>query len=205
MKPLFILCLLSLHAMAQTPAVPFDVHTRVPPYQLSIPEQWGVERIAFPIEFAPQIPYKGVEDLRFAPGWNKPESADYWSYTFLWWLEGTPTLNAVTLQENLTAYYSGLVGANSAGKNIPADKVIPTNVVIRKTNAKANDETTYSGTVSMLDYMAQLPITLQCSIHVKNCKAQNRTAVFVALSPKSANHPIWEELNKIQRSFECKK
>lgn len=205
MKHIFFFCLISLNVLGQTPAVPFDAHTWVPPYRLAIPDQWGVERIAFPIEFAPQIPYKGMEDLRFAPGWAKPESNDYWSYTFLWWLEGSPTIDALTLQDNLKAYYSGLVGRNISGRNIPADKVVPTNVVIKKTKAGANGELTYAGTISLLDYMTQRPMTLQCSITIKICKDQNRTAVFVALSPKLPNHSIWQDLNKIRTSFECQK
>lgn len=205
MKHIFFFCLISLHVIGQTPAVPFDPHTWVPPYQLTIPDRWGVERIAFPIEFAPQIPYKGTEDLRFAPGWAKPESDDYWSYTFLWWLEGSPTIDATTLQENLKTYYSGLVGRNISGRNIPADKVIPTNAVITKIKATGNGETAYVGTIRMLDYMAQRPMTLQCSITIKNCKDQNRTAVFVALSPKLPNHPIWKELTNIKDSFKCSK
>ena len=34
------------------------------PYNLGFPKDWGVERFLIPIAFAPQIPYKGVEDIR---------------------------------------------------------------------------------------------------------------------------------------------
>jgi hypothetical protein len=60
----------------------FDSHTWKPPYRFDIPKGWGVERFPIPIEFAPQVNYKGVEDVRFAPGWGDKTSEQYWSYTF---------------------------------------------------------------------------------------------------------------------------
>ena len=51
-------------------------------YNFSIPKEWQTERINFPIDFAPQISYTGVEDLRFAPGWEFTTSEEHWSYAF---------------------------------------------------------------------------------------------------------------------------
>lgn len=125
----------------------FDAHTWTPAYNLLIPKGWEIERFLIPIEFAPQIAYKGVEDIRFAPGWGEEKSEQYWSY--------------------------------------------------------ADDLGTYTGTISMLDYMAQRPITLNCLVHVKSCKSQNRTVVLIEVSPKPFSHAIWNAFNKIKESFEC--
>ncbi|MDP1813352.1 MAG: hypothetical protein Q8K92_02780, partial [Leadbetterella sp.] len=35
------------------------------PYTLDLPKDWKVERFLIPIAFAPQISYRGVEDIRF--------------------------------------------------------------------------------------------------------------------------------------------
>lgn len=180
----------------------FDPVTYVPAYTLFTPGKWDLERFPIPIEFAPQIAYKGVEDLRFAPGWGDAASEEYWSYAFLWWLEGKPVLDAATFQQNLKDYYSGLVGRNIISRKIPAEKVVPVNTKITKIKTAANDLATYTGTVSMLDYMAQKPVVLNCVIHVKNCSA--RTAVIFEVSPKPAGHAVWQNLDKIGNEFECR-
>ncbi len=60
------------------------------PYHLSIPKDWTIERFLITISFAPQISYKGVEDIRFTPGWGKVDSDEYWTYAFLWYLDAHP-------------------------------------------------------------------------------------------------------------------
>jgi hypothetical protein len=177
--------------------------TGKPPYKLMVPNGWGVERFPFPIEFAPQIAYKGMEDLRFTPGWANPESEQHWSYAFLWWLEGTPPIDAGTLQKDLKAYYTGLVGRNITKRQIPENKIVPTDALIKKIKTAPNDLATYSGTISMLNYMAQRPITLNCLVHVKSCQELNHTAVYFEISPQKFTHPIWNEFNKMLDDFEC--
>src|SRR4030095_5077344 len=86
-----------------------DKKEPVAAYTFIQPDNWQEEHIQFPISFAPQIPYSGVEELRFAPGWAVSTSDEYWSYTFLWWLEGKPSIDKDSLQKNLTFYYSGLL------------------------------------------------------------------------------------------------
>lgn len=206
MKYVFVtlLSLLSLNAVGQQIADKFDVHTWTPPYALSTPPGWTTERFPIPIVFAPQIPYKGVEDLRFMPGWSKQTQEDYWSYVFLWWLEGNPTITAASLQANLTAYYSGLLTQNT-DRNRPIVKKIPTVAVIKKIKTTANEDPRYGGTITMLDYMSQRAITLNCFIYVKRCKEQNRMGIFFELSPQPAGHAVWSRLHSIQSSFLCRK
>ena len=40
-----------------------------------------------------RIKYSGVEDIRFAPGWGNAKSNEYWTYAFLWYLDGTVIIN----------------------------------------------------------------------------------------------------------------
>jgi hypothetical protein len=182
----------------------FDVDTWIPPYNLAIPNGWNVERFSLPPDFAPQITYKGVEDLRFTPGWEDTLSEEHWSYAYLWWLEGKPKIDEATLKENLKAYYSGLIARNIPRRNISPNKIVPTNIIIKKVKAALNDIETYSGTIGMLDYIAQRPITLNCLGHVKSCKTQNRTAVLFEISPKPFGHSVWKEFDNIEEAFDCK-
>ncbi len=181
----------------------FDPNTYVPVYHLSITNGWGVERFPLPPEFARQIPYAGIEDVRFAPGWGDVKTEDYWSYAFLWWMEANPSINASALQENLKAYYSGLVGRNIPIRKIPTDKLIPTVVTIKKTKSEPGDEETYTGSISMLDYMTQTPMVLNAVVHLKKCPAQNHTALFFEISPKPSGHVIWKQLDQIWAEFRC--
>jgi hypothetical protein len=181
----------------------FDPNTWMPPYNLGIPNDWGVERFPLPPDFAPQMNFKGVEDLRFAPGWGDSTSVGYWSYTYLWWLDGNPMIDATSLQANLKAYYTGLIGRNITRRKIPANKLAPTHVTIKKIKAAEGDVETYSGSIQMLDYMTQRPIILHTLIHVKHCELQKQTPVFVEISPKPLAHSIWRQFFKIAEGFQC--
>jgi hypothetical protein len=185
------------------PKVHFDAETFVPTYKLVVPENWTTERFAIPIEFAPSIPYAGIEELRFAPGWGSSTSEDYWTYSYLWYLDGKPEFNASTMEENLEAYYTGLIGRNIERRKIPKEKLFPVKATFEMVTAYDGDLSTFKGSVYMLDYMAQEPITLNCLIHVKECPGKDNTFVYYEVSPREATHPIWNTLNKIWTEFQC--
>ena len=202
---LIFCCLASLVACKkQKPRIEFVAETWQPPYTLPMPERWSVERFSIPIEFATSIPYTGVEDIRFAPGWGNNESADYWSYAFLWYLDGSPEVDADDIQENLKAYYQGLVNRNIGRRKIPADKVVSTNTSFKNIAPVNGDLQTYSGTIEMLDYMAQKPMTLHCIVHIKRDETKDRTFVFHELSPQPPDSTIWTHLDKLWADFDYK-
>jgi hypothetical protein len=179
----------------------FNGHTWKAPYELPIPKGWTIERFLIPINFAPQIPYKGVEDIRFTPGWSKVTSKEYWSYAFLWYLDGEVKMNATTLTNNLKTYYTGLVKIN--GSNIM--KIIPVVASFKETKKVEGDLQTYTGTIRMTDYMTQMPITLNCKAHLKACPGENKTFIFYELSPQALSHKVWQSLDKLWLDFKCKK
>ena len=198
-----VCCLTSLCSFGQTQKDAFDGNKWNAPYTLNFPKGWGVERFLIPIEFAPQIPYKGVEDIRFTPGWGNVKSEEYWTYAFLWYLEGTLKVNATIVQNNLKAYYTGLVGRNIVPRKIPAKKLVPVKTEIRKVNTDKSDLKTFRGTIYMLDYMEQKPITLYCIVHLKYCSGQNKTYIFNEISPKPSSDNIWQNLNQLWTEFNC--
>ena len=181
----------------------FDHNKWVAPYHLSIPDGWTTEHFSLPPEFAPQITFKGVEDIRFAPGWGDSKSDEHWTYSFLWWLEGSPKIDAAILQASLKPYYEGLVSRNIT--SVPANKIVPTDATVKKLTTAPGDGATFNATVNMLDYHTQQPMTLNCLIHVKECKDQEHTAIYFELSPKPLGHPVWKKMNLIGDSFGCKK
>jgi len=82
-----------------------------PPAAWELPAGWKHEVIPFPLEFAPSLAHRGVEELRFPPGMFDPSAPGFWSYVFAWRLEDPAVLDAGALGTELTTYFRGLVRA----------------------------------------------------------------------------------------------
>ena len=207
MKKLIITLLFLTHlsTFGQTTKVEFDGKKWDAPYTLDMPKGWGVERFLIPIEFAPQIPYKGVEDIRFTPGWGNVKSEEYWTYVFLWYLDDDPETTAKIVEKNLKAYYAGLVESNIVPRKIPASKLVPVKTAIKQVKSGNGDLKTFRGTIYMLDYMEQKPMTLNCIVHLKSCQGQNKTYIFYEISPRPYSDNIWQILNQLWTGFSCGK
>jgi len=82
-----------------------------PPASWSVPPGWRGELIAFPLDFAPSLPQRGVEEIRFAPGFFDPAAPGYWSYAFVWRLDTEPAFDATSVAAQLTIYFRGLIDA----------------------------------------------------------------------------------------------
>jgi hypothetical protein len=205
---LFVASLLTILVVAcqnkrKEPKVHYDPDTFVSTYKLVVPERWTTERFGIPIEFAPSIPYAGIEELRFSPGWDNSTSEDYWTYSYLWYLDGKTKFDSKTMEENLEAYYTGLVGRNIERRKIPKEKLFPVKATFEMVETHEGDLSTFKGSVHMLDYMAQQPIKLNCLVHVKECAGKDNTFVFYEISPQEETHPIWNTLNNIWMEFQC--
>ena len=200
---LFVAILLQSYTLlAQDTKPAFDGHNWQAPYSLPM-DGWGIERFLIPIEFAPGIKYSGVEDVRFTKGWGEATSNEYWSYAFLWYLDGKPVINERDVEKNLAMYYDGLIGRNVEPRKIPAALVKPTKVTVKKIATHKGDLSTFAGTIDMLDYMQQKPVTLNCIVHQKLCDGQNKTFVFHEISPKPITDAVWTALNKLWTDFDC--
>ena len=85
------LLLIACNAQEQTPQL------------LKQPANWQFERFALPPEFAPNIPYKGAEELRFSPGMLMD------------------SINSITQDEiknYLLSYFKGLCSNTAKQKNL---------------------------------------------------------------------------------------
>lgn len=82
-----------------------------------IPTGWKHELIAFPLDFAPQLPHRGVEEIRFPPGFLDQKSPNHWSYAFVWRLDNPAVMDANGLAGELTAYFRGLCTAVDGDKH----------------------------------------------------------------------------------------
>lgn len=76
-----------------------------------VPPAWRSETIPFPLDFAPALAHKGVEELRFPPGFLKPGAHDYWAYAFVWRLTDGAKLDGMAMGAELTTYFRGLIAS----------------------------------------------------------------------------------------------
>jgi len=202
---ILMLYLTSLSIYGQEAETGFDGHKWEAPYFLPIPKDWTIERFLIPISFAPQIPYKGVEDIRFSPGWAKVKSDEYWTYAFLWYLDTPPKMDEKIIAENLKDYYTGLLKSNTDSTKASTEKLIPVTTSFKKATTDKGDLETYTGKIEMIDYMQRKPITLNCIVHLKTCTEEKKNILFYELSPKPFTHNNWLNLNQLWFDFKCKK
>ncbi len=202
---IIVTCFLFFKVSGQDTKANFDGKKWEAPYTLDTPKGWDVERFLIPIGFAPTIPYKGVEDIRFTPGWAKKETDEYWSYAFLWYLDDTPKFDSKILEKNLTAYYTGLFNINTDKSKIDTTKLIQVTATIEKRSSDNGDSKTFQGTVTMNDYMTKKPITINLIIHIKSCEGQKKTFVFYEISPKPYTNTVWTSLHQLWIDFKCMK
>ena len=188
----------SVICYGQRAKVEFDGAHWNAPYTLSIPFGWSVERSCIQGEPASQVPFIGIEDSRYSPGWGNTESEQYWSYDFLWYLDGSKVPSEELIEKNLNARYTALLEK----QNISKKKVLPVKSWITEPVSEKGDLKTYYGAIAMLDYMGQKPISLNCIVHVKAVPEQNKTVLFFEVSPKPLYDEVWKSLDQLWLDFD---
>jgi len=167
---------------------------------LTTPDNWRKEIFDFPLSFAPSIKYKGIEDIRFANGWAKKESDEFWTYTFLWYLDNQIKISSNTLEDDLEVYFDGLMEKVS-GKNkgeIPITNALFTAV------ETAGDLSIFKGKVKFYDvFFTKDIMTLNVTVESNFCHASQKHSVLFKLSPKEENHATWAKLNQVKEVEQC--
>jgi hypothetical protein len=208
MKATALLCLVAVSFLA---AVSSSRGAQSPPdpFTYEAPKDWKPERIPFPLGFAPSLPYKGFEQLHFAPGMFDPKSEQYFTYAFFWWIEGEPHVTEATLAHDLTDYYKGLCGAVAGQKGMTLD--------LSKVSAKIEPAPSgqsgspypterFAGVVNAFDpFKTGLPVVLNVEVSAWRCDREDRTCVFFCVSPKPTNAPEWAPMRTTLASFRCRR
>jgi hypothetical protein len=170
------------------------------PYIFPLPQNWGTEKINFPITFAPKIAFKGVEELRFTPGWNDSKSEEYWSYTFLWFIDGKPSFNSAILQDYLTQYFNGLYISNLKDKTATPPSNF-TQVQVKKVTTLPKDQETYEGTIATLNFLTGQAINFNARIHIRRFAGIKHMAVLYEISPLPLGQSAWASLDAVADGF----
>jgi hypothetical protein len=164
------------------------------------PANWEFERFELPPSFAPQITYKGFEELRFAPGMFNKDSANYFSYAFVAQIDKITPILQKDIQNYLVWYYKGLCSVTAKDRKLPIDSTKIT-ADVKKKAAGASNETVYEATVNVFGVFADgAPVKLNMEITVVNNTAAKKTFLVFLASPKDKKDPIWKELYDIGKN-----
>jgi hypothetical protein len=202
------LCLCAACASPQKPAPEPAEQEEAPPFQWALPDGWRPETIPFPLDFAPDIQLQGVEELRFPPGMFKPDAPTYWSYAFVWWLEGEPVLGEAELEDGLNRYFAGLTRAVGEKKHqfdagrFRVDLTSQTGAVAKE----GHTVQAYAGKADLYDAFATgKELTLNVEIWVWECPVAHRRAALFLASPQSRSAPVWASLEQRRDEMLCHK
>lgn len=188
-----LICLLTASLTAQEAA---DADFAV----LKAPENWRTELIKFPLSFAPDLDLRGMEDIRFAPGWADKNAEDFWNYAFVWYLNDNPKLTEEKLENYMETYFDGLM------------QVVGKSKEIEKTNSlffgKADDplQPDFIGKIRVYDaFFVKDIITLYTKVRIFFCVKTQKHMVFFRVAPKSFGDEVWKNLKEVSVGINCKK
>ena len=173
-------------------------------FSYNAPGNWGQETILFPINFAPELPYKGFEELRFAPGWGDAGSNEKWAYTILWWLDGKYNFDEKILKHDLEFYFTGLTKQRAMADKMDMSLYKPAKAIVEKIKTAGGDKQTFQAIADIFDaQVTKKPGKLWFKIHVKECNDSERTIVLIEAAGNDFRQPVWVSLDAINDQFKC--
>jgi len=177
-------------------------------YQWETGPGWFGERIPLPPSFSPTMSWKGIEEIRFAPGMFKSAQPDFFSYALVFSLEPDADVSPSGLRKQILLYYQGLSSRVSAGKGRKVDvskftiELKPTKKLSGSSPKQAKNATTYLSTLKWVEPFATgKPQDLHLEIHAWKDKTRKRTYLFFCASPQGPDVPIRKTLRKIRAAF----
>ncbi len=170
------------------------------PQLLKQPTDWQFERFPLPPEFAPNISYKGVEELRFSPGMFVKDSPNYFTYALVAELNNINSIARDDIKNFLLEYFKGLCSSTAKERKLSIDTSKIT-VSVDK-NASTGKGAYYNATLDIFGVFADgAPVRLNAEIRVLNDKATSKTYIVYIASPLNKTDPVWVKLRSIQNNF----
>lgn len=185
---IILLALSSLMAQCQETKTPHLVET---------PGDWRSEFVTLPFSFAPTMTYKGTAEVRFADGWADKESPEFWTYTFVWQLDNEATINAKELQDNVQAYFDGLMNLVAKDKT----KVTKTNALFLELPHTKKE---YIGKIKLYDaFFTEEGITLNAKATLSHCNTTNKDIILFRFTLDELGEGQWTALDKVNVIIPC--
>ncbi|GAA4889331.1 hypothetical protein [Ferrimonas pelagia] len=155
---------------------------------LTQPAHWRGERILLPPEFAPQMSFSGVEELRFAPGMYDAEAEDFFSYLFVFELESSDRLTAEKVEQLLLQYYRGLCRTVAQDND---SQCLPEQVILELTPM-------LGGYQAQLDWIEPFITGKPQRLYLELSPVERgeRALMYGAASPQQRDGAIWQQLQR---------
>ena len=170
------------------------------PNKLDAPGDWGGETIKLPPGFAPDMNFKGVEHIRFAPGMFKPDTDSFFSYALVFELDPAIELTPESVKDEFLKYYRGLCKAVLGGN---LGRVDPSTFKMRLQRADDEADGFPTSYEAQLDWVEPFSTKKRqrLNLEIQTWNDANRTFVFVCVSPQDKNATIWKQLHKIRDGY----
>jgi hypothetical protein len=197
LRPFLLVALVLAYPAAIRPA-------EEPPYKIPEPEGWTKETFPLPPAFAPNMTWKGAEELRFAPGWMKADADTFFSYAILLWLPDDQKIDAATLERELLAYYRGLARAVLGARKQEVDVGTFTLAVKDAPDKPGNRPggepvEAYVGELKWTEpFVTGKPQTLRLEIHTWSVEKHKHRCIFIGASPRPETAAVWKTLREIR-------
>jgi hypothetical protein len=170
-----------------------------------VPAGWSSESNTFPLSFASGLPYRGTEEVRFAPGMYRPGARDFWTYSLVWALVGEPAVGESDLETNLTTYFKGMTEAVGGSKyTFDPSRYRVTLDPASETSISGHATKRFIGKAALYDgFTTGLPIELNAEGFVWQCPMEKKTFVMFVFSPSARSAEVVENARSVAGGFRC--
>jgi hypothetical protein len=167
---------------------------------IAAPQDWRAESFVFPLQFAPSIPYQGVEYVRFTPTWTQFDSDGGFSYVFMWDVKVRP-VSPEDLEDYLEVYFGGLMRNVGAQRKL-LGKEIKTSAAVHPMAALASWEQGYGIEVRTWNAFSKgEALLLYGEVGQRACG--DRMQIFFAFSRSPRDRAIWDRLRAARNATTC--
>lgn len=171
------------------------------------PPPWAGERIKLPPDFARDLGWNGVEEIRFAPGMFRAGEPDFFSYVLVFLLEPGADISESGLKRELLTYYRGLSQAvmGSKGQQVVTSDFSLEIVAVDPENEgapeSAPDAKAWRATLDWVEPFATLK-EQRLHLEIHTWVHEGNPVVLSCVSPAEPGEtPPWEALEVIRSKF----
>lgn len=171
------------------------------PLLLTAPATWRFEQFSLPPEFAPAVKYKGIEELRFAPGWGNKDAPDYFTLVFGIRFDNTRSVSQADIKGYLLTYFRELCSFTVTARKLPA---IDTSAISVSIDEKPTTDKSliYNVSLHMFGVFTDgSPVTLNMEIKVMEDHPGQKVYLLMIASPQPKTNAVWQDMYKEQREF----
>lgn len=171
------------------------------PQLLKEPATWEFEAFPLPPAFAPEIKYRGLEELRFAPGMFKKDTTGYFTYAFVARFDSMVDISQAEIRDYLLFYFKGLCATVARDKKMLIDTSLIAVTIAKKKNAPKKT-TIYNARLNVLGVFADgAPVTLNMELKLVKDPVFKRLYLVIITSPLPKTDAIWKTLYQVQTDF----